>query len=364
MTLDVDYLVVGSGLTGGTIARLLTDAGHSVKILDRRTHVGGNVHDHVHPSGVRIHTYGPHYFRTSSDKVWEFVNRFASFYTYEAELLTRVNGKLEHWPVVQEYIDERIGTDWKPGFVGEPTNFEEASLSKMPAEIYHDFVKGYTEKQWGVPASSLGAELAGRFDVHSDGDHRLKRSTWQGIPESGYAGFTEALIEGIPIELGVDYLSLEERPMPRVHTIFTGPIDEYYGFDLGRLAYRGQKRSHSYVPDEDFRFPRGQINTPAPDDGDHVRILEWKHMMEPSTIEAVEGTVLTTETPYSPEDPNECEYPFPDDANQALYQQYRARADAETDVLICGRLGEYKYYDMDQAISRAMRLAIVLLGND
>lgn len=361
MSAEYDYLVVGSGLTGGTMARLLTDAGKTVKILDRRNHVGGNVHDHEHRSGVRIHTYGPHYFRTSSEKVWEFVNRFSSFYRYEAELLTRVDGKLEHWPVVQDYIDERIGPDWKPAFEGEATNFEEASLSKMPEEIYHDFVKGYTEKQWGVPASSLGAELAGRFDVHADGDHRLKRSKWQGIPDAGYAGFTEALIAGIPIEMGVDYLTLAERPEASQRTIFTGPIDEYYGFDLGRLAYRGQKRSHTYEPDTDFKFPRGQINTPAPDDGDHVRILEWKHMMDPATIGDIKGTVLSTETPYSPEDPNECEYPFPDEANQALYQRYRDRADAETSVLICGRLGEYKYYDMDQAISRAMRLTHELL---
>ena len=138
--------------------------------------------------------------------------------------------------------------------------------------------------------------------------------------------------------------------------------DRYYGFDLGRLVYRGQRRDHTYKPDVDAQYKAGQINVPSPDDGDHVRVLEWKHMMDPEIGSRISGTVLTTETPYTPDDPEAFEYPFPDDANKALYQRYRERADADPDVLICGRLGEYRYYDMDQAIARAMSLAYKLLN--
>ncbi|MPZ52548.1 MAG: FAD-dependent oxidoreductase [Acidimicrobiia bacterium] len=183
-SVETEYLIVGSGLTGATIARHLVENGRDVLILDRRPHMGGNVHDHWHPSGIRIHTYGPHYFRTSSERIWSFVNRFADFYRYEAELLTMVDNSLEHWPVVESYIEKAVGPDWEPAFTGTPSNFEEASLSKMPEQIYRLFVKGYTEKQWGVPAESLSADLAGRFAVHGDGDKRLKRSKYQGIPRT------------------------------------------------------------------------------------------------------------------------------------------------------------------------------------
>lgn len=359
-----DYLIIGSGLTGATIGRILHDAGESVLLVDRRNHVGGNVADHAHESGIRIHTYGPHYFRTSSEKVWEYVQRFTEFYPYEAELFTQVGGSLEHWPVVQSYIEETVGTDWEPAFTGEPTNFEEASLSKMPKSIYEAFVKGYTEKQWGVPATSLDSGLAGRFSVHSDGDTRLKRSKYQGIPAEGYTAMMTNMLADLPILIGVDYLKRREEFAPKKLTIFTGPIDEYYGFDLGRLTWRGQQRKHTYKPDVDAEYKAGQINIPSPDDGDHVRVLEWKHMMDPEIAKRISGTVLTTETPFTPDSPEAFEYPFPDQANKDLYQQYRDRADAEEAVLICGRLGEYKYYDMDQAISRAMGLATRILNPD
>nr|MBA3915107.1 NAD(P)-binding protein [Terriglobales bacterium] len=194
-----DYVIVGSGLTGGTIARLLTEAGRDVVVLERRSHVGGNVHDHRHPSGVRIHTYGPHYFRTNSDDLWEWVNRFGDFYKFEAVVKSLVDGEIENWPIAGSYIARTVGREWKPSFTGTATNFEEASLKMMPELVYRKFVKGYSEKQWGVKAHELAADLAKRFDVREDDEPRLMRHKYQGIPREGYAGFTQNLLKGIPV---------------------------------------------------------------------------------------------------------------------------------------------------------------------
>jgi UDP-galactopyranose mutase len=362
--LSADYIIVGSGLTGGTIARMLMDAGRDVVVLERRAHLGGNVHDHKHPSGVRIHTYGPHYFRTGSDEIWDFVNRFAEFYKFEAVVKSYVDGQIENWPIAGSYIARVIGKDWKPSFTGKAANFEEASLSMMPELVYRKFVKGYSEKQWGVKASDLSSDLAKRFDVREDDEPRLMRHKYQGIPREGYAEFTKNILTGIPVVLGFDYLKHKELITAKKLLIFTGPIDEFFGYDLGRLRYRGQRREHSYIPDRDLVQPCGQVNNPDPENGPYIRTLEWKHMMPPEEISHIKGTVLTREYTYSPEDPNHQEYPFPDEENQQLYKRYRARAEATPGVMVCGRLGEYRYYDMDQAIGRAMMLARQLLTEE
>lgn len=359
---SADYIIVGSGLTGAVIARLLVDAGRDVLVVDRRPHLGGNVHDHVGEGGIRLHTYGPHYFRTSSERVWKFVNRFASFYRYEAVLASYVDGRYERWPVAAEYIRRTVGEHWQPAFTGTPANFEEASLAMMPEQVYRSFVKGYTEKQWGVPAASLSADLAGRFDVRADDDPRLKRHRHQGIPVGGYARLMGSMLDGIPVELGRDYLQEPESFPHRESLIFTGPIDEYFGFCLGRLHYRGQHREHTWLPDVAQHQPYGQVNNPDSATGPHVRTIEWTHMLSNDERVTTTGTILTTETPIDPTTQDECEYPFPDVANKALYQRYRAKANAVPGLVVCGRLGEYRYYDMDQAIARAMLLAKRLLA--
>lgn len=357
-----DYLIIGSGLTGSVMARLLADAGREVLVVDRRAHQGGNVHDHVHASGVRVHTYGPHYFRTTSDAIWAFVNRFATFWKYEAELRSLVDGRYEHWPIVAEYVRRTVGDHWQPEFRGEPRNFEEASLAMMPRLVYEKFVKGYTEKQWGVPASALAASLAKRFDVRADGETRLVRHKYQGIPREGYAALMWNMLQGIPVVLDCDYLKHRGAFEARKLVVFTGPIDEYFGFELGRLHYRGQQREHAYLAGAGLQQPCGQVNYPDPAQGPHIRALEWKHMMPPEEADQVPGTLLTREVPFSPQEPDRYEYPFPDSANARLYQAYRERAAAHPNLLVCGRLGEYRYFDMDQAIARAMLLASRILG--
>jgi UDP-galactopyranose mutase len=354
---EPDFTIVGSGLTGATIARTLHDLGHRVLVLERREHLGGNAFDRSHASGIRMHVYGPHYFRTSSERIWKYVNRFADFFRYEAVLMSWVGGRFEHWPVQSEYISRVVGNDWKPAFTGTPRNFEEASLAMMPASVYEAFVAGYTEKQWGVPCTALSPGLAGRFEVRQDGDARLKKSTWQGIPKDGYAAFMTRMLAGIPVLLNVDYLRDRAAFKARIKTVFTGPIDEFFDFELGRLAYRGQRREHEFLPRVDRVQPVAQVNYPARSAGSHVRVLEWKLMMEPPHGERLRGTLLTRETPFTPHDPRDYEYPFPDAENQKLYAAYAERARSLDDVLFCGRLGEYRYYDMDQAIGRALKLA-------
>jgi len=360
--MEVDYLVVGSGLTGSVIARSVVDAGREVLVLERRAHAGGNVHDHPHPSGIRVHTYGPHYFRTSSDRIWDFVNRFASFEPYEASLQTLVAGQFEPWPPNASAMARLVGSSWHPEFQGQPDNFEEACLAKLPRAIYEHFIKGYTEKQWGVPARTLSAELANRIQLRNDDDTRLMRHKHQGLPSRGYTAFIARMLEGIPLLMQCDYVRNRDRVRPRVLLVFTGPIDEFFDHDLGRLVYRGQRREHEYLPDQTYYQPCAQVNNPDPANGAHVRTLEWKHMMPRRYAERIMGTVITRETPYTPEDPEAYEYPFPDARNAELYRRYRERAEQMSGTLICGRLGEYRYYDMDQAIGRALVLAERILA--
>lgn len=360
--MNVDYLVVGAGLTGLTIARILTDAGREVVVVDRRAHVGGNVHDCTHPSGIRIHSYGPHYFRTSCDRIWEWATRFGEFYKYEAAILSDIHGDLVQWPLSVDYIREKVEGYSRPEFVGTPANLEEAALSLMPRKIYEQFVKEYNEKQWGVACTSLGPELCKRFDVRKNTDGRLTpNAKYQGIPVDGYAEWTRRMLDGIPVVTNFDYLQSRGEIAAKRCLIFTGPIDEFFGFDLGRLQYRGQQRHHQYIENADFVQQRGQVNNPLHSGGKHIRTLEWKHMMQPCFAHRVTGSVVTTETPFSPSDPSEYEYPFPDNKNAMLYKRYRSRANSIDRVLIAGRLGEYKYCDMDQAIGRALALSKKLL---
>lgn len=351
-----DYVIVGSGLTGAVIARQLADAGQRVIVLERRACVAGNVADYWHPCGIHVHRYGPHLFRTVSDDIWQFVNRFARFHEYWHQVKTRVDGQLENWPVAASYIARVCGDAWQPrqpGASAKPANFEEAALSLMPQAVYEKFVKGYTEKQWGVSAHELAAGLCTRFDVrHDDNPYLTPRAKHQGIPTRGYSRMVERMLEGIPVVLNFDYLQDRRQFIARKLLVFTGPIDEYFSCELGRLRYRGQQREHVYLPHVERAYPVAVINNPG--EGDHVREIEWKHMMRPDLADRIQGTLLTRETPWTPEIPDDYEYPFPDEANRRLYEQYQALADAEPGVAMVGRLGEYRYYDMDHAISRAM----------
>jgi len=356
-----DYIIVGSGVTGATIARQLADAGRDVAVVERRAHAGGNVADYVHSSGIRIHRYGPHYFRTNSKTIWDFVNRFTEFFPYEAVVKSDVNGRLEHWPVNAAYVARECGPDWKPEFGGRPGNFEQACLSKMPRTVYERFIRGYTEKQWGTVARNLSPNLAKRFSVRAGNDERLTQHRHQGIPAHGYTIFIRNLLRGIPVYLGVNYHESPDSFSARKCLIYTGPIDELFSFDLGRLQYRAQFREHTYLPQTNCFQPCGQVNNPSAYGGTHIRTIEWKHMMPADQAGNIPGTVITREYPQSPVAPDEYEYPFPDELNARLYRAYVARVESVPRLIVCGRLGEYRYLDMDQAIGRALVVARRLL---
>lgn len=316
------------------------------------------MHDHLHPSGIRIHTYGPHYFRTFDKEIWRFVNRFSDFYPYVASVKSLVDGSYESWPVSAHYLRKTVGEYWEPSFRGTPVNLEEACLSVMPEAIYEKFVKGYNIKQWGTDPKALLPSLIRRFGVSKDNDPALKpRHTYQGLPARGYATFMKNMLEGIPVLLNVDYLGHRSSFAPAKLLIYTGPVDQFFGYRLGKLKYRGQAREHTYISDMDFFQPCGQINNPDTDNGHHIRTLEWKHMMPLNEAAKIKGTVITKEVPVTPEKPDDFEYPFPDAHNSKLYRSYKSLADATPNVLFCGRLGEYRYLDMDQAIGRAFVLA-------
>jgi UDP-galactopyranose mutase len=354
--MKTDFLIVGSGLTGATIARTLIDSGCDVLLVERREHVGGNVHDHRHHTGISIHTYGPHYFRTSSDYIWDFVNRFDTFYDYQAVILSKVFDEHVHWPLWSSEFN-KYADDLTLSGVEQPQNLEEAALKIMPKRIYEMFVKEYNEKQWGVEATKLSADLARRFEVRTTPEPRLKPDAkYQGIPTNGYAQFMSKMVDGIRVIHG-DFLSLR-RDLKFKHLVYTGPIDLFFESKFGPLSYRGQQRTIEHFSNV-TKLPCGQVNYPMHIDGPHIRKLEWKHMMD-GGMEIAE-TIITTETPFTPTDPDQFEYPFPDIVNAERYSKYRQLAEEIRNVTIAGRLGEYKYYDMDQAIARAMKLANGLL---
>jgi len=361
---SVEYLIVGSGLTGAVIARLLADAGRDILIVEMRNHLGGNIHDYTHPSGIKVHAYGPHYFRCNSEKIWQFVNRFSKFYKYEAKVKTIVDGKLEDWPINQSYLNKLSIEERQPKFNGVPLNFEQACMSMMSKSTYEKFIKEYTIKQWGVNPEYLSPDLAKRLSIYNSLENRLTPNhKFQGIPEKGYSDFILKLLNDIPYKLNYKYKAGDSELTYSKKIIYSGPIDEYFNYKFGHLRYRGQLRKTTYFPNLDHYQEYAQINNPEIKNGPFIRTIEWKYLASPFDVPDVNGTVITREYPFDPLNSNNFEYPFPDRINESRYNQYRKLAKSFKDVIICGRLGEYRYFDMDQAIENAMDIAKNILQN-
>jgi hypothetical protein len=238
-----------------------------------------------------------------------------------------------------------------------PLSLEDAALSMMPRQAYELFVKEYNEKQWGKSPKDLSPALCKRFSLRAEGETRLTPGArFQGIPKDGYSAWMAAILDGIDVHLGIDYQSIRHSIKAK-KIIYTGPIDEFFGFDMGRLQYRGQRRTHKIVDSSTHGLPCIQVNNPTHAGGTHIRSIDWRHLLNDQQKGKISKTIITTETPYSPADTDCFEYPFPDAANQQLAAAYQQRAkEIAPSVLIAGRLGAFRYMDMDQSIAKALSM--------
>lgn len=322
-----DYVIVGTGLTGATIARILTDRGRRVLCFDRRSEIGGNCADHQ-VNGTWVHKYGPHLFRTQSTRVWEFVNRFAKFREYRHSVVSLINGEYKPWPPV-----------WgEPEMRNDNSNFRTACLSRMSLDTYYTYVKPYTEKQWGMVDTLIPAKLANRFAHHSGtSPHLHPKHRYQGLPVDGYSAMVRNILNGVKVVTGVDISHHDKFDCP---VVYSGDLSAY--FRDTPLPYRCQDRRNWYG----VIHPHPQVNIPDSNNAD-IRIINWGKISGSRWLNHT-----TIETPRAAEKPDEYEYPMWDESK---YREYKSHLPAN--VIPCGRLGTYRYLDMDQAIAAAMYLA-------
>jgi UDP-galactopyranose mutase len=367
----MDTLIVGAGFAGAVTARELADAGERVLVIDKRPHVGGNAYDRLDDAGVLVHAYGPHIYHTNSAKVWEWLSRFTAWRPYEHRVLAvpdAARGTAVPLPINRTTINRLYGLELdEPGVaaflerVREPRETlrtsEDVVLASVGRELCELFFRGYTRKQWGLDLSELAAGVAARIPTRTDDDDRYFTDRYQAMPADGYTRMFERILDHpkITVRTGVDHAQITARREWR-RTVYTGPIDEYYGFRHGRLPYRSLAFEHEHLPHVARLQPVGTVN--YPNDHAYTRITEFKHL----TGQTHPGTSIVRELPRAEGDPY---YPVPNADNEARYQRYRALADAETDVFFIGRLAQYRYYNMDQVVGAALALASRLsAGNE
>ena len=363
-----DYLIVGAGLTGAVFAHEALKAGKKCLVIDRRNHVAGNVYTEE-VEGIQVHKYGAHIFHTSMRNVWEYVNRFAEFNNYVNSPVAYYKGETYNlpfnmntfskmWGVVtpaeaKAKIAEQIAVE----NIGEPRNLEEQALSLVGRDIFEKLVKGYTEKQWGRDCKDLPASIIKRLPCRFTYDNNYFNDRYQGIPIGGYTAMVERMLEGVEVRVGVEYRDLiAEQPDIAERIIYCGPVDDFYDFKLGKLEYRSL-RFESEVLDEENHQGVAVVNY-------NEREVPWTRIIEHKHFEfgTQPKTIITREYPADWNPGDEPYYPINDERNMRLYQQYKELADAEGNVVFAGRLGGYKYYDMDKAIAAAFDLVEAELG--
>lgn len=355
-----DYLVVGAGFAGSVLAeRLARGAGKRVLLIDRRHHIGGNAYDHIDEAGILVHRYGPHIFHTNSWKVFSYLSRFTEWRPYEHRVRASVDGTLVPFPINLDTLHLLYGLDLQTdedaeaffARVAEPRGeirtSEDAVVSRIGRELYTTFFRGYTRKQWGLDPSQLDAGVAARIPARTNRDDRYFTDRFQAMPLDGYARMFERMVDhpGISIELGVDYRDLRES-IHCAQTIYTGPIDEYFDFIYGALPYRSLTFRFETHPTPVFQ-PAPVIN--YPNDHAYTRVTEFKYL----TGQRHPKTTLVYEYPTAQGDPY---YPIPRPENAALYARYRDLAAGLPHVRFAGRLGTYRYYNMDQVVGQALAL--------
>ena len=361
-----DYLVVGAGLFGAVFAHEAKQAGKRVLVIDRRSHVGGNTYTED-VDGIPVHRYGAHIFHTDDEEVWNYIRQFARFNRFTNAPLARYGDELYHLPFNMNTFHRMWGVsvpdeakaiieEQRKEITGEPKNLEEQAISLVGRDIYEKLVKGYTEKQWGRSCASLPAFIIRRLPVRFTYDNNYFNDRFQGIPEDGYTALTEKLLEGIEIRLNTDFAGIR-KDNPAEMTVYTGPVDAYFDHCLGRLEYRSLRFETKMLRDTANYQGNAVVNyteAKVP----YTRIIEHKHFAWGRTdVLDLPYTVITYEYPKQGQEGDEPYYPVNDVRNNELYLRYRALAEKEGNVLFGGRLGTYRYLDMDDTIRLALDAA-------
>ena len=360
-------LVVGAGLTGAVIAeRLASERGLRVLVVDRRDHIGGNVYDEPEAHGIRVHRYGPHLFHTNADAVWRYLSRFTAWRPYEH----RVLGALGDGTVIPLPVNLDALRVLRPGTSGDRLErvllaaygpgahvpilrlleAADADVRAFAEEVYERVFLGYTVKHWGMRPEELGPSVTGRVPIRLSRDDRYFQDRYQAIPRDGYTAMLRRILDHPLIQVATSTAYADVPPNRYGRLVYTGPLDAFFGHTFGALPYRSL-RFHFEHHDGGLRQPVAQIN--HPDAPGFTRVTEYRHV----TGQAAAGTTLSREFPEAHvPGQNEPYYPVPTDAARALYRRYAAQAREEApDVLFAGRLADYKYYNMDQAVARALR---------
>ena len=360
-----DYLIVGAGLYGAVFAREATEAGKKVLVVDKRPTVAGNVYTED-VEGIKVHVYGAHIFHTNNREVWDYVNRYATFNRFTNSPVANYRGELYSLPfnmytfnkmwgvVTPEEAAAKIAEQRKE-ITGEPKNLEEQAISLVGRDIFEKLVKGYTEKQWGRDCKDLPAFIIRRLPVRLTFDNNYFNALYQGIPTEGYTKLVERLLDGIEVRLDCDYLENREALEQLAgRVVYTGPIDAFFGFRLGTLEYRSVRFETELLDQPNFQ---GNVAVNYTDrETPWTRIIEhkWFTFGKDEQGNDLPKTVISREYSAEWKPGDEPYYPVNDEKNSALYQQYKALAEREEKVVFGGRLGEYKYYDMDQVIAAAL----------
>ena len=355
-----DYLIVGAGLYGAVFAREMRDRGKRVLVIEKRQHVGGNVYTQD-VEGIQVHVYGAHIFHTNDKRVWDYVNRFAEFNRYTNSPVANYHGELYSLPfnmytfnklwgvVTPREAEEEIARQRAASGITEPKNLEEQAISLVGKDIYEKLIRGYTEKQWGRPCRELPAFIIKRLPVRLTYDNNYFNARFQGIPIEGYTALVERLLAGVEVRLDTDYFADKEAfDALAEKVVYTGAVDRYFDYCYGPLQYRSV-RFETEVLDMPNYQGNAVINY-TDRETPYTRIIEHKHFVfgtQPKTVISREYSAewKLGDEPY---------YPVNDATNSALYQRYKALAEQETKVVFGGRLGEYRYYDMDAVIASAL----------
>lgn len=363
-----DTLIVGSGLFGATVAYCLNKAGKKVLVIDKRPHIAGNVYTEK-TEGIIVHKYGAHIFHTNNREVWRFVNQFAEFNRFTNSPVANYKGEIYSLPfsmytfnkmwgvVTPEEAKAKIEEQKAAAGIEEPKNLEEQAIRLVGTDIYQKLIKGYTEKQWGRDCTELPPFIIKRLPVRFTYDNNYFNALFQGIPVGGYTKMVENMLEGIEVKLNTDYLDhKEEFNAMAEQVIFTGPIDAYFGFELGTLEYRKVDFETELLDMQNFQGNAAVNYTDR--ETPWTRIIEhkWFEFGKDENGNDLPKTVISREYSAQWKPGDEPYYPVNDAKNGELYQKYVALAKEEPNVIFGGRLGEYKYYDMDQVIASALAL--------